>query len=141
MPSAIGAPAGAVVVSGSGFGKAVVSGLVDSELFGRAVDFNVLDGFGCDALAAAVLVSAFAPLLTGLAALATLTAVRADLPAAGVRFFAAAALLEPADRARAVLAAGALEVFLSVFFCVFLDIRLPFVAFDGSIIRLFQAVS
>jgi hypothetical protein len=55
-------------------------------------------------------------------------------------FFAAGFAADPLDAARAGLAV-ALEAFLSVFFCVFLDIRLPFVAFDGSIIRLLQAMS
>jgi hypothetical protein len=50
-------------------------------------------------------------------------------------------LFDFADRARTALPADVLEDFLSVFLRVFLDIRLPFVAFDGSIISLFQAMS
>ena len=44
-------------------------------------------------------------------------------------------------RALVALTVGIFGDFFSVFLRVFLDIRLPFVAFDGSIIRLLQAMS
>jgi hypothetical protein len=65
----------------------------------------------------------------------------AALLAGFARFFAAGFLVDAADRAGGALPDAVLEDFLSVFFRVFLDIRLPFVAFDGSIIRLSQAMS
>jgi hypothetical protein len=70
-----------------------------------------------------------------------LLAVRAGLFADAERFLAAGFLADAVDRALVALPAGVLGDFLTVFFCVFLDIRLPFVAFDGSIIRLLQAMS
>ncbi|HUN94819.1 MAG TPA: hypothetical protein VMU69_01090 [Bradyrhizobium sp.] len=61
----------------------------------------------------------------------------ADLVVAAARFFAAGARL---DLAVAVLRADAPEDFSGNFFRTFLDIRLPFVAFDGSTISLLLAV-
>jgi hypothetical protein len=104
-----------------GFGVGFALGF--AAAFGRCA-FNVFDAPRCDALAAGRLLAAAA----GLAAFAGL------LLAAG---FALA--LRVAERG--VLRAAVLDGFLSVFFCVFLDIRLPLVAFDGSIIRLLQAMS
>ncbi|WP_366145881.1 hypothetical protein [Bradyrhizobium sp.] len=75
-------------------------------------DFNGLDAPWCDALAAERF-----PMLPD------------DL---------AATFLDRAPEARPTVA---LEGFLEVFFWVFLDIRLPFVAFDRSIIRVLQEVS
>jgi hypothetical protein len=106
----------------AGFGEPglVEAGLVETGLavalgfaatFGRC-DFNGSDAPRCDVLAAP---------RTGLAAFAG-------------RFFAAGLLAAVLDPARAGAAAAALEGVLSFFFCVFLDIRLPFVAFGGSII-------
>jgi hypothetical protein len=68
-------------------------------------------------------------------------ALLADLRAGIARFLAAGFLVDVAEPARAALPADVLDDFLSVFLRVFLDIRLPFVAFDGSIIGLFQVMS
>ena len=105
------------------------------------LDFNDFDGALCDALAGATLgvrvgfwagflpPTFAAPLAAALLALVLVAGFfdpRAALAAAG---FAAAV--------RADFAGGALEDFLRVF----LDIRLPFVAFRGSTIRVLRILS
>jgi hypothetical protein len=120
-------------VSGTAFAAAGFAGLgfagVEIAVLrlaaaGRAAEalpagFNGFDGNWCDAFAVAV-----ADRLLG---------VRAGFFTAAKRFLAAGVLLD-------VAAAFPEDVF-GDFLRVFLDIRLPFVAFGGSIIRLLQAVS
>jgi hypothetical protein len=91
--------------------------------FGRCA-FNVFDAPRCDALAA----GRFPAAAAGLAAFAGL-------------LLAAGFALAFRGAERGVLRAAVLDGFLSVFFCVFFYVRLPLVAFDGSIIRLLQAMS
>jgi hypothetical protein len=84
--------------------------------------FNFFDGALCDAFAVGLpvrLVFVFLPDL-----------VSPDLVAVALRAFKGAAFAGLADRARIAFPAAGLEDFLRVF----LDIRLPFVAFRGSII-------
>jgi hypothetical protein len=99
--------------------------LVLAAAFGRG-GFNGLEADRCEAFAAAV--------PDGLLAfLADFLAAAARFFADGVRFDLAEAVL---DLAEAVLRADV----LGDFFRVSLDIRLPFVAFDGSTIRQWLAV-
>ena len=79
--------------------------------------FNFFDGALCDAFAVGVPVRLFFVFLP-------------DLVAVALRAFEGAAFAGIADRVRIAFPAAGLEDFLRVF----LDIRLPFVAFRGSII-------
>src|ERR1700739_2795860 len=81
-------------------------------------DFNFFDGALWDAFAVALPVCLFFVMLLVLVAVAR-------------RVFAGAVFTDLADWARIALPAEGLEDFLRVF----LDIRLPFVAFRGSIIK------
>jgi hypothetical protein len=77
--------------------------------------------------------------------LAVFLAVLAGLPTAALRLLVAAVLADAVDLAliafpEAVFPAEALEAVLEDFLRVFLDIRLPFVAFGGSIIRVLRVV-
>jgi hypothetical protein len=84
-------------------------------------DLNGLDGARCDAF--------------GVASVSRLPAFFvADLPGAALRDFAAGFLAALTERARVALAVTLAADVLGDFLRVFLDIRLPFVAFDGSII-------
>ena len=122
---------------GAGSGRASLGGA-------DALDFNDFDGALCDALTEAVLDVrvAFwagffaAPLVTALLALVLLTL--------------AAGFLADAFEPRAILAADDFaadvrldfpEEALEDFLRVFLDIRLPFVAFRGSTIRVLRILS
>jgi hypothetical protein len=94
----------------------------------KGVDFNRFDGALCDALGG---------VFPG-----CLLAVLADFLTVVVRrVFAADVLVDAAVRARVAFAAGALSEALGDFLRVFLDIRLPFVAFGGSIIGLLRVGS
>ncbi len=73
----------------------------------------------------------------GVALPAGLPAFLPGLPDAALRTFAAGVLTAATDLVRAAFPAGDLGDFLRVF----LDIRLPFVAFGGSIIRVLRVVS
>jgi hypothetical protein len=111
--------AGGFFVSGfaaGGFGPAATRGD-----FSGADDFNVFEGALCDALGEALAV--------GLLVFATV------FLAAGLRAFAGGVFDDVFDRARVAFPIGVLEDFLRVF----LDIRLPFVAFSGSTIRILAA--
>ena len=99
--------AGAVAV---GFDAAVVP-VADAP---GPEDFNCFDGALCDVL--------------GLAFPARLFVFSADVLAVARRFFEGAFLADVFDPARAAFPEDALGDFLRVF----LDIRLPFVAFGGS---------
>ena len=85
-------------------------------------DFNVFEGALCDALGEAPAVG--------------LPALPADFFAAGLRVFADGVLDDVFDRARVAFPEEGLGDFLRVF----LDIRLPFVAFGGSIMGLLRVV-
>jgi hypothetical protein len=107
---------GGVPASGlaaAAFGAAIVGGADFSGLD----DFNFFDGALCDAFAVGVPVRLFFVFLP-------------DLVAVALRAFEGAAFAGIADRVRIAFPAAGLEDFLRVF----LDIRLPFVAFRGSII-------
>jgi hypothetical protein len=91
-----------------------------ADFFG-AGNFNVFDGALCDALGEAPAVG--------------LLAFAAVFLAAGLRAFAGGVFDDVFDRARVAFPIGVLEDFLRVF----LDIRLPFVAFSGSTIRTLAA--
>jgi len=95
-----------------GFADSAAASTVDSPGGG---DFNFLDGALCDARAAAF------P--------CRLLAVLADFFAVVLRVLAAGVLADDFDGARVAFPEGVLGDFLRVF----LDIRLPFVAFGGSI--------
>ncbi len=86
-------------------------------------DLNFFDGALCDAVTV-VLPGCFLTLLP-------------DFFAAALRVLAAGVLAEIFDRARAGFGEGDFADFLRVF----LDIRLPFVAFGGSIIGVLLALS
>jgi hypothetical protein len=86
----------------------------------EAGDFNFFDGALCDAFG-----EAFPGCLFAL-----LPELLPDLFAAARRVFAAGVLADVIDGARVAFPEEVLEDFLRVF----LDIRLPFVAFGGSII-------
>jgi hypothetical protein len=103
------------------FGAAIVGGAV---FFGLD-DFNFFDGALCDAFAVGVPGCLFFVFLP-------------DLVAVALRAFEGAAFAGLADRARIVFPAAGVGDFLSVFLRVFLDIRLPFVAFRGSTIGLLR---
>ena len=90
-------------------------------------DFNLFDGALCDAFAAALPVCLFLVLLPVL--LLVLVAV-------APRVFEGAVFADLADWARIAFPAEGLRDFLRVF----LDIRLPFVAFRGSIIEVLRQV-
>ena len=89
--------------------------------FPGAADFNFFDGGLCDAFEAGLPVCLFFVSLL-------------DLLAVVLRVFEIAVFADFADRARGALAAEGFGIFLRVFF----DIRLPFVAFRGSIIELLR---
>jgi hypothetical protein len=89
--------------------------------FSGVDDFNVFEGALCDALGEALAVG-----------LLVFTAV---FFAAGLRAFAGGVFDDVFDRVRVAFPIGVLEDFLRVF----LDIRLPFVAFSGSTIRILAA--
>jgi hypothetical protein len=86
-------------------------------------DFNFFEGALCDAFAAA---------FPGF-----LAARLADFFAVALRVFAAGFLVDAFDGARVAFPERDLGDFLRVF----LDIRLPFVAFGGSTIRVLRALS
>ena len=86
-------------------------------------DFNSFDGALCDVL--------------GVAFPACLLLFLADVLAVARRFFEGAGFADGLDRAGAAFPEDALGDFLRVF----LDIRLPFVAFGGSIIGLLRVLS
>jgi hypothetical protein len=86
-------------------------------------DFNCFDGALCDVL--------------GLAFPARLFAFLADVRAVARRFFEDAFFADVFDRAWAAFPEDALGDFLRVF----LDIRLPFVAFGGSTIEVLRGLS
>src|SRR6266550_2424982 len=96
-----------------GFADSAAASMVDSPGGG---DFNFLDGALCDARAAVF------P--------SRLLAVLADFFTVVLRVLAAGVLADDFDGAWVAFPAGGLGDFLRVF----LDIRLPFVAFGGSII-------
>ena len=99
------------------------TGAVRRATVGRG-DFNPFDGVFCDAFGAALPACLFGFL--------------ADLLAVAGRVFAAAGVLaDTAVPARAAFPMGGFGDFLRVF----LDIRLPFVAFAGSIIGVLRVVS
>jgi hypothetical protein len=102
----------AAVFAGAGFGPALtgVAGLPEPA------DFNVFEAGLCDAWDEAPAV--------------VLLAVLADFFAGALRAFAAGVFGDVLDRAREAFPEEVLEDFLRVF----LDIRLPFVAFGGSTI-------
>jgi hypothetical protein len=99
------------------FGAGVARG---ADLAGLG-DFNFFNGALCDAFAVALLGCLFFVFLL-------------DLSAVAPRVFEGDFFAEVADWARIVFPALGLEDFLRVF----LDIRLPFVAFRGSIIRVLR---
>ena len=86
-------------------------------------DFNCFDGALCDVL--------------GLALPARLFVFLADVLAVARRFFEGAFFADVFDRARAAFLEDALGDFLRVF----LDIRLPFVAFGGSTMEVLRDLS
>ena len=86
-------------------------------------DFNLFDGALCDAFAVALPVCLFFVFVLDLVALVP-------------RVFKGAFFADVADWARIALPVEGLEDFLRVF----LDIRLPFVAFRGSIIEVLRQV-
>jgi len=103
----------------------VAETLDSAGAFGPA-DFNGFDGAFCDSALVAFLIG----FLVSLAAFAGfLVAFPAVLAALAGRVFVCGAFADFAEAARGALAAVALGDFLRVF----LDIRLPFVAFGGSI--------
>ena len=106
------------------FDPAVILGAdaLGAEVLGPG-DFNRFDGALCD-----VLVIAFP---------ACLFVFLADLLAVARRFFEGAVFAEVFDGARAAVPEDALGDFLRVF----LDIRLPFVAFGGSTIEVLRVLS
>jgi hypothetical protein len=86
-------------------------------------DFNGLDGALCD--------------VPGVAFPGCLFFLLADVLAVARRFFEGAGFADGFDRAEAAFPEDALGDFLRVF----LDIRLPFVAFGGSIIEVLRVLS
>ena len=104
----------------AGFAAAFDTLMVLEADFPGLDDFNFFDGALCEAFAVALPVCLFFVLLV--------------LAAVAPRVFEGAVFADLADLAR-----GALEG-LEDFFRVFLDIRLPFVAFRGSIIELSRQV-
>jgi hypothetical protein len=102
----------AAVFAAAGFG-AGFAGVTDLR---EPDDFNVFEGGLCDAW--------------GEAPAAGLVGVLADFFAGALRAFAAGVFGDVFDRARVAFP----EEVLGDFLRVFLDIRLPFVAFDGSTI-------
>jgi hypothetical protein len=93
----------------------------------RAADFNFFDGALCDAF--------------GEALLAALSVLLPDLLAVALRAFAGGDLAALFDAVRAAFAGEVFGDFVGDFLRVFLDIRLPFVAFGGSIIELLRVLS
>jgi hypothetical protein len=138
--------AGAVATSGFG-ADAFDAGMTGATDSARLIGFNGFDGALCDALAGALpgfllalLADFLAVALAGFAD-AVLADVLADFLDVflGVSFgvFFDVFMGLPAVLARAGFPAVALGDFLRVF----LDIRLPFVAFGGSIMEVLRALS
>jgi hypothetical protein len=119
--------AGASPVSGFAavaFDPAAIPGAdaLGAEVLGPG-DFNCFDGALCDTLGAALPACLFVFL--------------ADVIAVARRFFEGAVFADVLDGARAAFPEDALGDFLRVF----LDIRLPFVAFGGSTIEVLRVLS
>lgn len=119
MPGSLNFP-GDGFFAGEGFETLALDAAAVAD-FATLADFNALDGGLCD------------PLATELAA-CLFPAFLLDLFATGPRDFEDGFLAFVRDGARRVLRAGDLEDFLRVF----LDIRLPFVAFRRSIIEVLR---